>query len=260
MLPRLFVLHVYLMPAAIALAIAAHLAMVWRQKHTQFPGPGRTESNVVGSPLFPRYAAKSAALFFALVAVVFTLGALVQINPVWLWGPYVPWEALNPAQPDWYVGWLDGALRLGPPVSVHLAGHTIPSPFWQGVLLPGLLFALFAAWPWLEAALRGDRSAHNLLERPRDVPLRTATGVAMAVFLGGLTLAGSGDVQARYLHDSIAAITQWYRLFCLLGPLAAFAITYAVASELRRLQGVRAAQRVRLRRNEAGGIDPEGVA
>ncbi|MDQ2872757.1 MAG: cytochrome b, partial [Candidatus Eremiobacteraeota bacterium] len=117
---RLFVTHVYLLPAVIAGAIGLHLAILWRQKHTQFPGPGRTEGNVVGSPLFPNYTAKSLALAFGTIGMLALLGAFVQINPIWLYGPYKPWQVASPAQPDWYVGWLDGALRLGPPWSIHL--------------------------------------------------------------------------------------------------------------------------------------------
>jgi ubiquinol-cytochrome c reductase cytochrome b subunit len=259
-IPRLFVLHVYLMPAAIATAIGVHLAIVWRQKHSQFPGPGRTEHNVVGSPLFPRYTAKTIGLFFAVVCVVSALGALVQINPVWLWGPFEPWLALSPAQPDWYVGWLEGALRLGPPVAVRLWGHTIPSPFWPAVLLPGALFGLLFFWPWIEAALRHDRRSHQLLERPRDVPVRTAFGVALFVFAAGLLLAGSDDVQARYLHEPLSAIVAFYRLFCAFGPVVAFVIAYFAASELRARGGVRAAPRVRLRRNAEGGFEEEPIA
>ncbi|HEY8315062.1 MAG TPA: cytochrome bc complex cytochrome b subunit, partial [Candidatus Baltobacteraceae bacterium] len=110
--PRLFATHIYILPAIIAGAIGLHLAILWRQKHTQFPGPGRSERNVVGSPLFPNYAAKSFALAFGTIAVLTALGAFVQINPIWLYGPYNPWQVASPAQPDWYVGWLDGALRL----------------------------------------------------------------------------------------------------------------------------------------------------
>ena len=178
LIPRLFVVHVYLVPAAIATLIAVHLAIVWRQKHAQFPGPGRTEHNVVGSPLVPNYAAKSIGLLFAVVAVTAALGALVQINPVWIWGPYDPTIAASPAQPDWYIGWLEGALRMGPPLAVHLWGHTVPSPFWPAVLLPLLLFVLLVLWPWIDAAIAKDSSAHQLLDNPREVPWRTALGVA----------------------------------------------------------------------------------
>ena len=256
-LPRLFVLHIYLVPAALAGLIVAHLIVVWRQKHSQFPGPGRTERNVVGSPLVPRYAAKSVSLLLAVIAVLAALGALVQINPIWLWGPYDPWRAVSPAQPDWYVGWLDGALRLGPPWVLHFWGHTMPSPFWPAVLLPGILFVLLLVWPWIDAALRNDRASHQLLDNPRDVPWRTALGVAILIFALGLTLAGSDDVQARYVHIPITTLTAFYRFFCLVGPVVGFAITYLLASELRARGGVHKAPRVRLRRNARGGFEEE---
>lgn len=259
-LPRLFVTHVYLIPAAIAALMTIHLAVLWRQKHAQFPGPGRTAQNVVGSPLFPRYAAKSMALFAAIVAIVFALGALVQINPIWVWGPYEPWQILSPAQPDWYVGWLEGALRLGPPVAFHFFGHMIPSPFWPAVALPGVFFLFIGAWPWIEAVWTNDRRSHHLLDLPRNVPLRTAIGVAVIVFCLGLLLAGSGDVQARYVHEPITTITQFYQIWCLVAPIAAFFVTYGICVELRARSGVHEAPRVRLRRNAEGGFDEEPIA
>ncbi|MDQ2866694.1 MAG: cytochrome bc complex cytochrome b subunit [Candidatus Eremiobacteraeota bacterium] len=259
MIGRLFVAHVYIIPAGIALCITVHLAVLWRQKHTQFPGPGRTERNVVGSPLFPNYAAKSLALMAAVAAIALALGALVQINPVWLYGPYSASQVVSPAQPDWYVGWLDGALRLGPAFALHVFGHTIPSPFWPAVALPSVLFILLIGWPWIEAALCNDRAAHQLLNRPREVPLRTALGVALFVFALGLTLAGSGDVQARYVHEPITAITAFYRVFCIVAPVFAFAVTYAFARNLQSTAGVAQAKRVRLRRNSAGGFDEESI-
>jgi len=257
LIERLFIVHVYLVPAAIATLIALHLAIVWRQKHAQFPAAGKTEHNVVGSPFVPNYAAKSIALFLAVIAVVAGLGALVQINPVWLWGPYDPWIATSPAQPDWYIGWLEGALRMGPALALHLWGHTVPSPFWPAVLLPGILFIVLLVWPWIDAALRKDRSSHQLLDNPRDVPWRTALGVALFIFALGLTLAGSDDVQARYVHLPVTAVTQFYRFFCILAPLVGFAIAYALAAELRTRGGVTPAPRVRLRRNASGGFDEE---
>ncbi len=259
MLPRLFVTHVYIIPAALAALIALHLAVLWRQKHTQFPGPGRRENNVVGSPLFPNYATKSLALFAAIIAIVFALGAVVQINPIWVWGPYEPWEVVSPAQPDWYVGWLDGALRVGPPVAFHFFGHMIPSPFWMAVLLPGVLFIFVAAWPWIEAGWRNDRRSHHLLDLPRNVPVRTAVGAAVFVFCLGLMLAGSGDVQARYVQEPITTITRFYQIFCLIAPIVAFVLAYCICVELRVRAGVHKAPRVRLRRNAEGGFDEETI-
>jgi ubiquinol-cytochrome c reductase cytochrome b subunit len=254
---RLYALHIYLVPFALAGLITLHLIVVWRQKHSQFPGAGRTEHNVVGSALFPKYAAKSMALFAAIVASVCALGALVQINPIWLWGPYDPWTALSPAQPDWYIGWLEGALRLGPPLAAWVWGRMIPSPFWPGVLLPIVLFGVFLVWPWIDAAIRKDRTSHQLLDNPRDVPWRTGAGVAMVLFAFGLTGAGGDDVQAKYLHVDITAIVTFYRVFCVVGPVLGFLVAWKMAGELRERRGVHKAPRVRLRRNLKGGFEEE---
>ncbi len=257
LLGRLFVLHIYVVPFTLAGLIALHLMVLWRQKHSQFPGLGRTEHNVIGSPLFPRYAAKSLALFMAVIAVVSVLGALVQINPIWVWGPYDPWKAVSPAQPDWYIGWLEGALRLGPPLAVHLFGRMIPSLFWPAVLFPFLLFAVFLIWPWIDAAIRKDRATHHLLDNPRDVPWRTGFGVAMVIFAFGLVAAGGDDVQAKYLHVNVLSLVTFYRVFCIVGPVLGFFVAHQVARELRERHGVGKAPRVRLRRNAKGGFEEE---
>ena len=123
---RLFITHVWILPLTIAAVMGLHLGMVWRQHHTQFAGPGRTEQNVVGSKLWPQYAIKSIALMIATFAILAFLGGFVTINPVWIYGPFDGWTVASPAQPDWYVAWLDGALRLGPALSLRIAGHTIP--------------------------------------------------------------------------------------------------------------------------------------
>ena len=256
--PRLFVSHVYLLPAGIALLMALHLAIVWRQKHTQFRGPGRTEGNVVGSPLMPNYALRSLALGAAVVAVTALLGAFAQINPIWLYGPYEAWRAMSPAQPDWYMGWLEGALRLGPPASLHLWGHMIPSPFWPAVLLPGLLFGLLFLWPFVERAITGDGEPHHLLDRARDAPLRTAVGSAVCTFAIVLTLAGSDDVQARYAYASVFALTAIYRVCVVLLPVLAFGVAYFTASRLQRQRPAKA-ERVELYRTAAGGYEEQVI-
>src|SRR5699024_4399371 len=153
-----------------------HLALIVRQRHTQFSGPGRTEHNVVGSRLWPTYAAKSIALLFAVAAVLVLLGGLVQINPIWIYGPYDPAQVTTAAQPDWYMGWLEGALRLMPPWEIRAWGHTVPNLFFPAVLLPGLTFGLLYAYPFIEARLTNDHASHQLLDRPRDRPMRSAIG------------------------------------------------------------------------------------
>ena len=129
-------------------------------------------------------------------AVVTLVAGLIQINPVWLYGPYVPYVATVPAQPDWYVGWLEGALRLGLPIEPTILGVTIPSPFVPGVLIPGLLVTALAVWPFLEARLTHDHVEHHLLDPPWRTPIRTATGAAGVALFLVLTLAGGNDVLA----------------------------------------------------------------
>src|SRR5690606_2962036 len=149
--PRLFVTHVMIVPAAIAVLIAVHLARIWRQKHTDFPARGRRQSNVVGPKLWPTYAAKSVGLFFAVFGVLMTMGGLVQVNPVWAYGPFRPAQVPSPAQPDWWLGWLEGGLRIFPAWEVEAFGYELPNPFFPGVLVPGIVFTVLYLWPFLEA-------------------------------------------------------------------------------------------------------------
>ncbi len=232
-LSRFFVLHILVLPALIVGLLSVHLAILWRQKHTQFSGPGRTERNVVGSRLFPTYATKSVALFFAVFAVLALLGGLAQINPVWLYGPYRPAAVTTAAQPDWYVGWLEGALRLMPPWEIRMGGHTIANVFFPGVLLPGLTFVVLYAWPFLEAWWFRRRSGvvdlqdHNLLDRPRFHPWRTALGVGVLTFYAVLFVAGSQDVIASWLDLSVNAVTWVLRTLLLVLPVATGAIAFS---------------------------------
>ena len=259
LIQRLFVAHVFIVPALIALGITVHLMILWRQKHSQFPGPRRTEENVVGSPLFPQYTVKSLALQMGVIAVCCALGAFVQINPVWLWGPYQTWKAISPAQPDWYVGWLEGALRIGPRLAIHFPDHMIPAVFWPGAVLPAAIMMGLIAYPFIEAKLRNDYQQHHLLDRPRDTPVRTAFGVAFFVFMLGLFLAGSDDVQARYLHWPVNDLMWAYRFFCIFAPAVAFWITYAIAADLKSRGGTHEAERVRLKRTPEGGYEEEPI-
>ena len=215
---RLFVVHVLIIPGILAALIGAHLGLVWRQKHTDFPGPRRTEDNVVGSRLWPTYAVKSVALFFAVFAVCAALGGLVQINPVWLYGPFRVQQVPSPAQPDWWLGWVEGALRIFPAWETRAFGFEIPNPFYPAVLLPGITFAVLFAWPWLEARFTGDRAQHNLLERPRDRPMRTAIGAAALTFYSVLQLAASNDLLALNLGVPVQAVTWFFRVAVLVLP------------------------------------------
>ncbi|HEX2064264.1 MAG TPA: ubiquinol-cytochrome c reductase cytochrome b subunit [Acidimicrobiales bacterium] len=232
-IPRLFVTHIMIVPALLIGLIAVHLAIIWRQKHTDFDGPGRRESNVVGSRLWPTYAVKSLALFFAVAAVLFAMGGLVQINPVWLYGPFRIADVPSPAQPDWWLGWVEGALRIFPPWEIRAFGYEIPNPFYPGILLPTVTFVLLYAWPFLEARLTGDRGPHHLLDRARDHPVRTALGVTTLTYYVVLQLAASNDLIAKWFYVSVAAITWIFRVLVLVVPPALGYFTYRLMRGLQ---------------------------
>jgi ubiquinol-cytochrome c reductase cytochrome b subunit len=233
-IPRLYTLHILLVPAIIVALLSVHLALLVRQKHTQFPGPGRSEGNVVGTRLWPRFAAKTVGLFFLVAATLALLGGLAQINPVWLYGPYHPAQVSAPAQPDWYMGWLEGALRLFPNWEIRAFGFEIPNPFFPGVLLPGLSFGALYAWPFLEARILKDYEIHNLADRPSSRPWRTTVGVVALSFYGILFVAGSNDILASRLDLSINAVTRTLRVLLFVVPAIAGFITYRITSERGR--------------------------
>jgi ubiquinol-cytochrome c reductase cytochrome b subunit len=244
---RLYVIHILLLPVLIAVLLTAHLAILVRQKHTQFPGPGRREDNVVGTALWPTYAAKAVGLFFLTVAVVALLGGVFQINPIWLYGPFDPSEVSAASQPDWYMGWLDGALRIMPGWEVRAFGFEIPSPFFPGVLLGGVTFGLLYAWPFLEARVTGDRQPHHLADRPRQRPVRSALGMACLTFYLVCFLSAGSDVLAQAFGLSVNAVLWTFRLAVLVAPPVTAWVTYRLCRELSARDGLPIASRVRLR-------------
>jgi ubiquinol-cytochrome c reductase cytochrome b subunit len=210
------------------------IGLTLRHGRAQWPGPRRTEANVVGERLFPRYVLKRAGLFLVVSGMVALFGGLLQINPVWLYGPARAEVVTAAAQPDWYVLFLEGGLRLMPgwdiPVPVG-DGYVIPSLFWPGIVLPGVLFGLSVAHPFLR---RRDQRHHHLLQRPRDAPARTALGAMALTFWSVLTLAGSGDVIALTFHISLNAVIWAGRILLLILPPLAYLITYRLCLGLQQ--------------------------
>ena len=232
---RLYSAHILLVPGLILALITVHLIMVWTQKHTQFPGPGRTNNNVVGYPLLPIYMAKAGGFFFIVFGIVALLSGLVNINPVWIFGPYTPDQVTAGTQPDWYIGWLDGALRLMPNWETVIAGFTISwNVFIPSVVVPGILFTGLAFYPFLEAWATGDKREHNLLDRPRNAPVRTGIGVMAIVFYGILWLAGGNDLVATTFDLSINALSWTLRVLLIVAPPLAFIITKRTCLSLQR--------------------------
>jgi ubiquinol-cytochrome c reductase cytochrome b subunit len=234
---RFYIAHVLLIPALLVALISAHLGLVFKQKHTQWPGPGRTNSNVVGERMFPRYAIKQGGFFMIVFGVIALLGGLVQINPIWLFGPYEAAVVSAASQPDWYVMFLDGSTRLMPPWEINIPigdGYVIPPLFWPTVVLPGILVVLPLAYPFIEARLNKDRRIHNLLQRPRDVPGRTALAAMAVTFWLVLTLSGANDVIADKFFISLNAMTWVGRIGLIILPPLAYYVTYRICLGLQQ--------------------------
>ena len=232
---RLYIVHVLLIPGIILGLITAHLMLVWYQKHTQFPGPGRTEGNVVGYPLFPVYTAKAGGFFFVVFGVTVLLSAIASINPVWLFGPYTPTEITAGSQPDWYMGWLDGALRLMPNLEINAWGHTLSlNVLIPSLIIPGLMFTGMALYPFLEQWVTGDKREHHLLDRPRNMPTRTAIGTMSIAFYILLWIGGDNDIIATHFDMSINAITWTLRVMVFVFPPIVFVVTKRFCLSLQR--------------------------
>lgn len=254
---RLYAFHIMLLPLLMIGTITVHLGIVWLQKHTQFRGGQATEHNVVGRHLWPGGAFRSLGLLFVTAAVLALLGGVAQVNPVWVYGPYVPSAAASPAQPDWYVGWLEGALRLGPNWEPTILGVTIPSPFLPGIVVPTLIFGGLALWPFIEARQSGDHREHHLLDLPWEAPLRLAVGSAALAFLTVLTLAGANDVLAVLLNVQVEELTAAFRVLLAAGPITVGLIAYRLAVEMRARSGRPLGPRggSLIRRTEEGGFE-----
>jgi ubiquinol-cytochrome c reductase cytochrome b subunit len=232
-IPRLYALHILLIPGIILALIGVHLALVWFQKHTQFPGPGRTEHNVVGVRVMPVFAVKSGAFFAAIVGVLGLMGGLLQINPIWQFGPYKPSQISAGSQPDFYMMWPDGLARLWPAWEFYFWHHTIPASVWVALLM-GVIFILLIVYPFLEKRFSGDRMHHNLLQRPRDAPSRTAVGAMAITFYMVLTLASINDIIALKFHISLNATTWIGRIGMVVLPPLIYFVTYRWCISLQR--------------------------
>ncbi|WP_110205067.1 cytochrome b [Nocardioides daejeonensis] len=220
---RLYMVHILLLPALILALIAAHMLLLVYHKHTQWPGPGRTEENVVGYPMLPVYMAKAGGFFFIVFGFSAFMGGLMTINPVWKYGPYDPTKVTAGSQPDWYMGIAEGTLRIMPGIESHFLGVTLS---WN-ILIPGMiapiaLLATVLAWPFLEAWVTGDKREHHLLQRPRNAPTRTAFLVAMMSLYGLLWIGGGNDVLAVLFHLNLNHITWFLRAAIFIIPPLVF--------------------------------------
>ena len=232
-LPRMYALHILLIPGIILALIGVHLALVWFQKHTQFPGPGRTETNVVGVRVMPVFAIKSGAFFAMVVGILGLMGGLLQINPIWQLGPYKPSQVSAGSQPDFYMMWTEGLARIFPPWELYFWHHTVPVGVFVALVM-GIVFLLLIIYPFLEKRFTGDDAHHNLLQRPRDVPVRTGIGAMAIAFYMVLTYSAMNDIIALKFHISLNATTWIGRIGMLVLPPLVYFIAYRWAVALQR--------------------------
>ena len=239
-IPRLYTVHVLLIPGLLLALIGLHMLLLVYHKHTQWAGPGRTEQNVVGFPMLPVYAAKAGGFFFIVFGGSALMGALLQINPVWKYGPYNPAEVTAGSQPDWYMGVAEGLLRIMPGWETHIFGFTIS---WNilipGVVAPGVIFTMVLLYPFIEAWITGDKREHHLLQRPRNAPNRTAFLVAMMTLYGLLWAAGGNDILAVIFHVNLNYITYFMRGAIFVLPVVAYIVTRRWAISLQRADEAR---------------------
>lgn len=232
---RLYSLHILLLPALIVALIVIHVGYVFIHKHTQFAGPGREPTNSVGPPVLPIYAAKAGGFMFIIWGVISLIAALFTINPIWNYGPYDPSPVSAGTQPDWYIGFADGALRLIPPgwEFVWLDRTWSFNIIVPLVVLGGFIVTVLL-YPFIEAWIKGDKREHHIADRPRNAPTRTAIGAAGVTFYAGLWAAASSDILATHFSLTIEGVTHALQATVIIGPFIAYFITKRVCIALQK--------------------------
>ena len=232
---RLYSMHIMVVPALLIALIGAHLMFVVIHKHTQWPGAGHTNRNVVGEPVLPTFAAKGGGFFFMIFGLLALISGVFTINAIWNYGPYDPSPVSAGTQPDWYIGWLDGFLRIMPGwMEFYVFGYPISVNINTALLATGVLFVGMIVWPFFEQWLTKDTREHHVLERPRNNPTRTAFGVAAAIWYINLWAAASGDLVAVFFHMSLNDMIYIFRALFFLGPIVGYIVTKRICLALQR--------------------------
>ncbi|WP_025273903.1 cytochrome b [Haloglycomyces albus] len=235
---RFYIAHVFILPLIMLGLITVHLALIFAQKHTQWPGPNRTEHNVVGYRMFPNYVMKQIGFSLMVFGVIALFGGLFQINPIWLFGPYEASVVSSGSQPDFYVMFMDGLIRIFPAWELRFSigefVFILPAVFWPGVAAMGIFILLPLLYPAIERRLTKDRGHHNLLQRPRDMPIRTGLGVMAVSFWVIGTVTGGNDVFAEKFDISLNAMTWIGRIGIVLIPVLLYYVTYRICLGLQQ--------------------------
>ncbi len=221
---RFYSLHILLIPGIILALVTAHMVLMWVQKHTQMPGKGRRRTRTWWArrstrPSWPRRARTSCS------------------RSAWWpgWrrsprstrsgcsGPYTPADISAGSQPDFYMGFLEGALRIMPAWEINLFGTSHAGTLPLSVIIPalvplGLIMTGLALYPFLERWITGDHREHHIAERPRNNPHRTAIGMSAITFYGVLWLLGANDEISAFFHISLNMTTYVGRVLVFVAP------------------------------------------
>ncbi|HEX4444832.1 MAG TPA: ubiquinol-cytochrome c reductase cytochrome b subunit [Galbitalea sp.] len=250
---RLYTLHILLLPAILVAALGVHLVLLVINKHTQFAGPGKTNDNVVGVPIMPVFAAKAGGFFFIVFGVITLMATFFTINPIWLYGPYDPSPISAGTQPDWYIGFADGALRLVPTgLGFQIGNFTFALNVFLPIVVLGLFLVIVAMYPFIESWVTGDKREHHIADRPRNAPTRTAIGAAGVTFYAVLWAAASSDLIATHFGLTIEGVILSLQILLIIGPIVAYFVTKRMCIGLMKkdreiaLHGVESGRIVRL--------------
>ncbi|WP_405936405.1 cytochrome bc complex cytochrome b subunit [Streptomyces sp. NBC_00726] len=231
---RFYSIHILLLPGIMLGLVVGHLILVFYHKHTQFAGPGKTNKNVVGMPLLPVYMAKAGGFFFLVFGFIAIIAAIASINPIWAIGPYRPDQVSTGAQPDWYMGFAEGFVRVMPGWEINLWGHTLVLGVFIPLVLFGVVLGALAMWPFIESWITGDKREHHILDKPRNAPTRTALGVAWVTIYFVMLVGGGNDIWATHFSLSLNSISWFVRIAFFVGPVIAFIATRRICLGLQR--------------------------
>lgn len=236
LIPRFFVFHVLILPGVLIGGLAIHLLLVTRQRHTQFPRPAVDGHRwIVGKPLWPSQFAESATLMLWVGGALVLSSVLVPWSDITLQGPYQPGEVGNSAQPEWFLFWVEGALRVFPALEIDVLGLTLSGSFVAGALLPTAIIVGLIAYPFLERRVYGLEGDWHVLQNPMDIPLRAGAVVGFFSFLLLLSAAATNDVLSRLWGIPIETLTWTFRIVCIAVPLVLAAVFVAWSrARLRR--------------------------
>ena len=232
---RLYSLHIMLVPALILVFLALHLFMLVIHKHTHYSGPGKKDTNVVGYPLMPVYVAKAGGFFFIVFGAIMLIATFFTINPIWNYGGYDPSPVSAGTQPDWYIGWLDGALRLAPTgIEFMIGDYTVSTNILLPLVVSLVFLAIVAVYPFIENWVTGDKREHHVLDRPRNAPTRTAIGAAGVMFYAVLWAGASTDLIATNFKMSLNQVLVTMQIALIVLPFVAFFVTKRMCLALQR--------------------------